>query len=141
MKNNTFTLIEVLVALGVFVMGIAPLMGLMTANTRQFKSDIAIFKENYVLYERASEIRNEIYNGTSSFSNPGDNLWRTEESPRYPGVYSTAVATQVGRFGFHITIGIGSDELARVALIENGEDATSSSLRQHTMFLVQGGDY
>lgn len=140
MKKQTFTLIEVLVALGVFVMGIAPIMGLMAANSRQFKEDMTIFKENDVLYERMREIRDEIHNGSGAFTNSGHDLWRTEESPRYSGVYSTALANQVGRFGFNVIIGIGSDERARAALLDDNEDATHESLRQHTIFLVIGGD-
>jgi prepilin-type N-terminal cleavage/methylation domain-containing protein len=147
MKQQHFTLIEVLVALAVFVMGIAPLLGLMAANSRQFQSDQTIFQEADVLYERMAEIRDKIYTFPAAFDDANHDLWVAEESDRYPGVYSVAEAFPVGEYGYHIVLGIGSDQKARDAILDaNGDpvadpDPTHDDLRQHTMFVVERGDF
>ena len=146
MKKQPFTLIEVLIAMSVFVMGVAPVLGLMAANSRQFQEDQKLFQENDVLYERAAVIRDNCKIPYPNFV-PGDELWDAEESTRYSGVYSVAEYEEVGEYGYMITIGVGSTVEARDALLEaNGDpkataDAKDDVLQQYTMFLVKKGDF
>jgi len=140
MTKKTFTFIEVLVAMAVFVVGIAPILGLMAANSRQFRKDQLLFKENDVLIERMAAVRTAFESDKGCFDDGADTSLTSEESPRYLGVYSVGEATVIGEFGVLVTIGIGSSGNAATAISTGAGASKSKSLRQHTIFLVKPGD-
>jgi type II secretory pathway pseudopilin PulG len=56
-KKHSFTLIEVLVAMGIFMIGIAPIMGVLTATTRNFQSETAKSKIGALAEQKFSDVR------------------------------------------------------------------------------------
>lgn len=128
--------------MAVFVMGVAPVLGLLTANSRQFQDDQNIFQENDVLFEKAAAVRKKFAYPYDTFDET-DDFWDAEKSPRYSGIYSVASFEPVGEFGYIVTIGVGSDEEAKDALfLANGDpdenaDPKHESLQQYTLFLVK----
>ena len=76
--KQKFTLIEVLVAMGVFMVGIAPLLGVLASTTRVYQGQVNKSNVASFVREKMSEFRNGV-GVTSSSSNlmapkPYDNM-------------------------------------------------------------------
>lgn len=77
-RRSLFTLVEILVAIGIFVMAMAPLMGVMSASTMVFNDNILKVRSNMFASEMLAELKNRVV--------LTDQVWDTATPPPNSGI-------------------------------------------------------